>query len=53
MTFTGSPQAITDDIGAFQNVGLRHFLIGGDGVDLSDTVERLVGFASTFMAKFV
>jgi probable F420-dependent oxidoreductase len=53
MAFTGSPQAIVDDIGAFQDVGLQHFLIGGDGSDLPCTVERLEEFSSEVMSKFL
>ena len=52
MTFTGSPSAIVDDIGRFQDAGLRHFLIGGDGSDLPGTIERLEEFAGGVMAKF-
>jgi probable F420-dependent oxidoreductase len=52
MIFTGSAQAIVDDIGRFGEVGLQHFLIGGDGSDLSGTIERMEQFASEVMAKF-
>ncbi len=31
MAFTGSAQAIVDDIGGMAGAGLQHFLIGGDG----------------------
>jgi probable F420-dependent oxidoreductase len=51
MTFTGSAQAIVDDIEAYRRVGLQHFLIGGDGDDLPGTVERLEEFAGDVMAK--
>ena len=52
MIFTGSAQAIVDDIGRFGEVGLQHFLIGGDGSDLSGTIERMEQFASEVMVKF-
>jgi len=52
MTFTGSAQAIVDDIGRFAEVGLEHFFIGGDGSDLPGTIDRLEQFASEVMAKF-
>jgi probable F420-dependent oxidoreductase len=51
MTFTGSAQAIVDDIEAYRRVGLQHFLIGGDGDDLAGTIERLEEFAGDVMAK--
>lgn len=52
MTFTGDAQAIVDDIGGFQDIGLQHFLIGGDGSDLPGTIERMEEFSSEVMAKF-
>ena len=52
-TFTGSSQAIIDDIGQFQEHGLEHFLIGGDGSDLQGTTDRIEQFATEIMAKFV
>jgi alkanesulfonate monooxygenase SsuD/methylene tetrahydromethanopterin reductase-like flavin-dependent oxidoreductase (luciferase family) len=52
LAFTGSAQAIVDDIGRYQSRGLEHFLIGGDGSDLSGTIERLEQFATEVMAKF-
>jgi alkanesulfonate monooxygenase SsuD/methylene tetrahydromethanopterin reductase-like flavin-dependent oxidoreductase (luciferase family) len=52
MTFTGSAQAIVDDIGRFGEVGLQHFIIGGDGSDLPGTIERMEQFASEVMANF-
>ena len=51
MTFTGSAAAIVDDIGAYRDVGLQHFLIGGDGDDLPRTLDRLEEFATEVMAK--
>jgi probable F420-dependent oxidoreductase len=52
LAFTGSAQAIVDDIGRFAERGLSHFLIGGDGSDLPGTIDRLEQFASQVMAKF-
>ena len=52
LAFTGSAQAIIDDIGQFQERGLQHFLIGGDGSDYQGTVDRLELFATEVMAKF-
>jgi probable F420-dependent oxidoreductase len=52
LAFTGSAQAIVDDIGRFRDRGLQHLLIGGDGSDLAGTIERLEQFASEVMAKF-
>ncbi len=51
LRFTGSAQAIIDDIGAYRARGLEHFLIGGDGSDLNGTLDRLERFASEVMAK--
>ncbi len=50
MAFTGSAQAIADDIGAFEGVGLQHFVIGGDGSDLPGTIERLEEFSTEVLA---
>ena len=52
-TFTGSAQAIIDDIAQFQEHGLEHFLIGGDGSDLQGTNDRLEQFATEVMANLV
>ena len=52
LTFTGSAQAIVDDIGAYRERGLEHFLIGGDGFDLNGTLDHLERFAHEVMAKF-
>ncbi len=49
--FTGSAQAIIDDIEAYRSKGMSHFLIGGDGDDLSKTLERLEEFSQAVMAK--
>ncbi|MEQ9642538.1 MAG: TIGR03619 family F420-dependent LLM class oxidoreductase [Alphaproteobacteria bacterium] len=52
LAFTGSAQAIVDDIGRFQARGLQHLLIGGDGSDYQGTADRLERFATEVMAKF-
>lgn len=51
LAFTGSAQAIVDDIGAFGRAGVEHVIIGGDGSDLAGTIARLEQFASEVMAK--
>lgn len=51
LAFTGSAQAIVDDIGAFRDRGLEHLIIGGDGSDVAGTIERFEQFASEVMAK--
>lgn len=51
LAFTGSAQAIVDDIGCFTEAGLQHFLIGGDGSNLPGTLYRLEEFATKVMAK--
>ena len=51
LAFTGSVQAIVDDIGHFQERGLQHCVIGGDGKDLQGTLELLEQFTSEVMAK--
>jgi probable F420-dependent oxidoreductase len=52
LAFTGSAQAIIDDIGLYRQQGLQHFLIGGDGHDLNGTLDLLEQFASEVMRKF-
>ncbi len=49
LAFTGSAQAIVDDIRRFAEAGLQHFLIGGDGSDLPGTLDRLEQFATEVM----
>ena len=51
LAFTGSAQAIIDDIGTYGEQGLNHFIIGGDGHDLQGTIEHLDRFASEVMTK--
>ena len=51
LAFTGSAQAIVDDIGGFARAGVEHLIIGGDGSDEAGTIERLERFASDVMAK--
>ena len=52
LAFTGSAQAIVDDIGAFRERGLEHLIIGGDGSDVAGTIDRFEQFATEVMAKF-
>lgn len=51
LAFTGSAQAIIDDIGAFRAKGMEHVVIGGDGSDEAGTIARLEQFAADVMAK--
>lgn len=51
MPFTGSAQAIVDDIGAMADAGLEHFFIGGDGHDLAGTLAMMEQFQADVMAK--
>ena len=51
LVFTGSAQAIVDDIGAYREQSLEHFLIGGDGDDVAGTIARLERFATEVMPK--
>lgn len=51
LVFTGSAQAIVDDIGHFQQRGLQHCVIGGDGKDFQGTLDLLEQFAAEVMAK--
>lgn len=51
LPYTGNAQAIIDDIGAAQALGLKDFLIGGDGGDLQETSDRLEAFATEVIAK--
>jgi len=42
---------VGEDIGHFQERGLQHCVIGGDGKGLQGTLELLVQIASQVMAK--
>jgi probable F420-dependent oxidoreductase len=52
LAFTGSAQAIVDDIGLYRQQGLQQLLIGGDGHDLNGTLDLLEQFATEVMRKF-
>jgi alkanesulfonate monooxygenase SsuD/methylene tetrahydromethanopterin reductase-like flavin-dependent oxidoreductase (luciferase family) len=52
LAFTGSAQAIVDDIGRYRQQGLQHFLIGGDGHDQNGTLDLLEQFSTEVAAKF-
>ncbi len=52
LCFTGSAEAIIDDIGRTQKLGLDHFLIGADGDDFWETSDRLEQFATEVMTQF-
>ena len=51
LAFTGSAQAIVDDIGRYRQHGLQHLLIGGDGQDLTGTLDLLEQFSTEVAAK--
>jgi probable F420-dependent oxidoreductase len=52
LAFTGPAEAIADDIAAYREAGLEHFLIGGDGMGLATTIEHLERFAGDVMSRF-
>tara|TARA_E500000331_G_scaffold144284_1_gene140518 strand:+ start:647 stop:1603 length:957 start_codon:yes stop_codon:yes gene_type:complete len=52
LCFTGSAEAIVDDIGRARDLGLEHFLIGGDGGDFQETGDQLEQFAIEVMTRF-
>jgi probable F420-dependent oxidoreductase len=49
--FTGSAQAIVDDVGAFAARGLQHLVIGGESAELNQALDRVEQFATQVMAK--
>jgi probable F420-dependent oxidoreductase len=51
LTFTGSAQAVVDDIAAFEARGLKHLVIGGESADLAQALDRIERFAAEVMAK--
>jgi probable F420-dependent oxidoreductase len=51
LCFTGSAQAIVDDIGAYATRGLGHLVIGGESADLNQALDRVEQFATQVMAK--
>ena len=51
MAFTGSANAIIDDIKLYEKVGLRHLVIGFESNDLQLTFDRLDEFSETIMQK--
>ncbi|MFT7574748.1 MAG: putative F420-dependent oxidoreductase [Alphaproteobacteria bacterium] len=53
LTFTGSAQAIIDDISEYREGGLEHFLIGGDGRDTNGTIDHMEQFATEVMPHIV
>ena len=51
-TFTGSAQAIVDDIAAYREVGLQTFVIGGESASLEHCLERMRSFEAEIMRHF-
>ena len=51
LRFTGSAQAVVDDVGAFAKVGLKHLVIGGESGDVNQALDRVEQFATQVMAK--
>ena len=51
-TFTGSAQAIVDDIAAYRDVGLQTFVIGGESAGLEQCLERMRHFEAEIMRHF-
>lgn len=49
--FTGSREAVIDDIGSYGRLGLRHLVIAAESNDLRQTLDRIEAFASEVMAK--
>jgi probable F420-dependent oxidoreductase len=49
--FTGSAQTIVEDVARYAERGLEHFVFGGDGYDLSGTLEHMERFAEDVMSK--
>ena len=49
LTFTGTPQQIAEDILSFQELGVRHLMLGFQAPTLDQTLERMGYFASEIM----
>ena len=49
--FTGSADAILDDIGRFGELGVRHLLLNFQSRDLSETLEKMQAFTDQVMSK--
>ncbi len=51
MAFTGTAEAIIDDIGRYAEAGLNHLVIGFESDDLQRSLDQLEAFAHSVMAK--
>ncbi|MSO75776.1 MAG: TIGR03619 family F420-dependent LLM class oxidoreductase [Alphaproteobacteria bacterium] len=51
LAFTGSAQAIVDDIGAYARRGVRQLVIGFENNELQATLDRLDQFAEAVMTR--
>ena len=49
LTFTGTPQQIAEDILSFQELGVRHLMLGFQAPTLDQTLARMGYFASEIM----
>jgi probable F420-dependent oxidoreductase len=49
--FTGSAQAIVDDIGAYRDAGLQHLVVGFESGSLEPCLDRMRAFAAEVMGK--
>ena len=49
LTFTGTARQIADDILSFQDLGVRHLMLGFQGPTLDQTLARMRYFASEIM----
>jgi probable F420-dependent oxidoreductase len=50
-SFTGSADAIINDIGAYEEAGLQHLVIGGENGDLEQCLDRMRRFESDVMRR--
>ena len=49
--FTGSAEAVLDDVGAFAEAGLDHMVIGFESDDLQRSLDTIEAFAADVIAK--
>jgi hypothetical protein len=51
LAFTGSRDAVLDDIAAYRKLGLKHLVIGAESNELSQVLDRIEAFAGNVMAR--
>jgi hypothetical protein len=44
--FTGNPDEVASDIRQFEELGVRHLIVGVAGASTDETIERMERFAS-------